>query len=98
MYAIVKAGGRQEKVAVGDTVYVDRIDAAVGSTVSFPALLVVDGDAVTSDPKVLSGVKVTGEIVAEVKGPKIHILRYKRDRKSTRLNPVTLESRMPSSA
>ena len=77
MYAIVKAGGRQEKVAVGDTVFVDRIDAAAGSTVSFPALLVVDGAAVTSDPKVLSGVKVTGEIVEEVKGPKIHILRYK---------------------
>jgi large subunit ribosomal protein L21 len=56
---------------------VDRIDAAAGSTVSFPALLVVDGAAVTSDPKVLSGVKVTGEIVEEVKGPKIHILRYK---------------------
>jgi large subunit ribosomal protein L21 len=68
VYAIVKAGGRQEKVAVGDTVFVDRIEAAV---------LVVDGDAVTSDPKVLSGVKVTGEVVSEVKGPKIHILRYK---------------------
>ena len=77
MYAIVKAGGRQEKVAVGDTVFVDRVDAATGSTISFPALLVVDGDSVTSDPKVLSGVKVTGEIVDEVKGPKIHILRYK---------------------
>ena len=77
MYAIVKAGGRQEKVAVGDTVFVDRVDAASGSTISFPALLVVDGDSVTSDPKVLSGVKVTGEIVDEVKGPKIHILRYK---------------------
>ena len=77
MYAIVKAGGRQEKVAVGDTVFVDRVDAAMGSTISFPALLVVDGDSVTSDPKVLSGVKVTGEIVDEVKGPKIHILRYK---------------------
>jgi large subunit ribosomal protein L21 len=58
-------------------VFVDRIDAAAGSTVSFPALLVVDGAAVTSDPKVLSVVKVTGEIVEEVKGPKIHILRYK---------------------
>jgi len=77
VYAIVKAGGRQEKVAVGDTVFVDRVDAATGSTISFPALLVVDGDSVTSDPKVLSGVKVTGEIVDEVKGPKIHILRYK---------------------
>jgi large subunit ribosomal protein L21 len=77
MYAIVKAGGRQEKVAVGDTVFVDRIDAAAGSTVTFPALLVVDGENVTTDSTVLSGVKVTGEVVAETKGPKIHILRYK---------------------
>jgi large subunit ribosomal protein L21 len=50
VYAIVKAGGRQEKVAVGATVIVDRIVAAAGSTVSFPAVLVVDGAAVTSDP------------------------------------------------
>ncbi len=77
MYAIVKAGGRQEKVAGGDTVFVDGIDAAAGSTVTFPAVLVVDGAAVTSDSKLLSGVKVTGEVVAEVKGTKIHILRYK---------------------
>ncbi len=77
MYALVKAGGRQEKVAIGDTVFVDRVDAASGSTITFPAVLVVDGDAVTSDPKILSGVKVTGEIIEEVKGPKIHILRYK---------------------
>ena len=77
MYAIVKAGGRQEKVAVGDTVVVDRIDGAAGSTVTFPALLVVDGATVTTDPKVLSGVKVTAEVLDESKGPKIHILRYK---------------------
>ena len=77
MYAIVKAGGRQEKVAVGDTVVVDRIDAAVGDSVSFPAVLVVDGATITSDAKELAGVKVTGEIIAEQKGPKIDILRYK---------------------
>ena len=77
MYAIVKAGGRQEKVEVGETIVVDRIDSAAGSTVSFPAVLVVDGASVTSDPKVLSGVKVTGEVLEEVKGPKIQILRYK---------------------
>ncbi len=77
MYAIVKAGGRQEKVAVGDTVVVDRIDAAVGDSVSFPALLIVDGAAITSDAKTLSGVVVTGEILSEEKGPKIDILRYK---------------------
>ena len=77
MYAIVKAGGRQEKVTVGETITVDRIDAAAGASVSFPALLVVDGASVTTDPKVLSSIKVTGEVIDEVKGPKIDILRYK---------------------
>ena len=76
MYAIVKAGGRQEKVAVGDTVTVDRMDAAVGATVSFPALLVVDGATVTTDAAALAAVKVTGEVLEETKGPKIDILRY----------------------
>ena len=77
MYAIVKAGGRQEKVEVGDTVTVDRIDAAVGATVSFPALLLVDGATVTTDAAALAAVKVTGEVLEETKGPKIDILRYK---------------------
>ena len=67
MYAIVKAGGRQEKVTVGETITVDRIDAAAGASVSFPALLVVDGANVTTDPKALSAIKVTGEVIDEVK-------------------------------
>jgi large subunit ribosomal protein L21 len=77
VYAIVKAGGRQEKVAVGDTVFVDRIDAKVGASVNFPAVLIVEGASITTDAKALAGVKVTGEIIEEVKGPKIDILRYK---------------------
>jgi large subunit ribosomal protein L21 len=51
VYAIVKAGGRQEKVEVGETIVVDRIDSATGSTVSFPAVLLVDGASITSDPR-----------------------------------------------
>ena len=77
VYAIVKAGGRQEKVAVGDTVTVDRIDAKVGASVSFPAVLLVEGTTLTTDAKALAGVKVTGEVLEETKGPKIDILRYK---------------------
>ena len=77
MYAIVKAGGRQEKVAIGDTITVDRIDAAVGASVNFSALLLVDGATITTDPKVLAATKVTGEIIEATKGPKIDILRYK---------------------
>ena len=77
MYAIVKAGGRQEKVTVGETITVDRIDAKVGASVTFPTLLVVDGANVTTDLKALAGVTVTGEVLEETKGPKIDILRYK---------------------
>ena len=77
MYAIVKTGGKQYKVAVGDTVEVEKLDGAAGATVSLPALLVVDGDDVTSDAKALAGVTVSAEIVAATKGPKISILKYK---------------------
>ena len=77
MYAIVKTGGKQYKVAVGDTVEVEKLDGAAGSTVTLPALLVVDGDTVTSDAQALAGVKVSAEIVAATKGPKISILKYK---------------------
>jgi large subunit ribosomal protein L21 len=77
VYAIVKAGGRQEKVAVGDVVVVDRIAAAVGATVELPALLLVDGTTVTTDAGKLAKVKVTAEVVQAEKGPKIDILRYK---------------------
>ena len=77
MYAIVRAGGRQEKVAVGDVITVDRLLGELGSSVQLPALLVVDGEQVTSDATALAGVTVTGEIVAETKGPKIVILKFK---------------------
>ena len=77
MYAIVKTGGKQYKVAVGDTVEVEKLDGAAGSTVTLPALLVVDGEDVTSDAKALAGVTVSAEIVAATKGPKISIMKYK---------------------
>ena len=77
VYAIVKAGGRQEKVAVGDIVVVDRLAAQVGAEVSLPVLLLVDGDKVTTDAAKLAKVSVTAEVVREEKGPNIDILRYK---------------------
>jgi large subunit ribosomal protein L21 len=77
VYAIVKAGGRQEKVAVGDVVVVDRLAAATGSTVELTALLLVDGAKVTSDASDLAKIKVTAEVVRDEKGPKIDILKFK---------------------
>ncbi len=77
MYAIVRAGGRQEMVAVGDVVIMDRVVGDPGASIAMPALLLVDGADVTSDPAVLAKVSVTAEIVDHRRGPKIDILKYK---------------------
>jgi len=77
MYAIVQTGGKQYKVAVGDVVQVEKLDAAAGDEVGLPAVLVVDGSAVTHDPAALARVAVTAEVVGPVKGPKISIHKFK---------------------
>jgi large subunit ribosomal protein L21 len=73
----VKAGGSQHKVAVGDRFTVNRLAGEAGDTVTLPALLLVDGETVTSDAAALAKVTVTGEIVGHGKGPKIHIHKFK---------------------
>ena len=77
MYAIVRSGGRQHKVAVGDVLEIDKIDDAAGSTVNLTPLLLVDGETVTSDASQLGSASVTAEILGATKGPKIHILKFK---------------------
>lgn len=77
MYAIVRSGATQQKVAVGDVIRIDKRADEPGSTLSLPAVLVVDGDTVTSDPSSLAKVDVTAEVVGAAKGPKIHILKFK---------------------
>ncbi|WP_346845684.1 50S ribosomal protein L21 [uncultured Rothia sp.] len=76
-YAIVRAGGRQEKVSVGDLVTLDRVAGEPGSIVELPVLLLVDGDKVTADAKTLASAKVTAEKVEDLRGPKIVIQKYK---------------------
>ncbi|MEY8541197.1 50S ribosomal protein L21 [Bifidobacterium pseudolongum] len=78
MYAIVKAGGHQEKVEVGDTILVNRLAAKKGKTVEFPVALVVDGSKVTIAAADLAKISVKGEVVDdEAKGPKIRIQKFK---------------------
>lgn len=77
MYAVVKAGGSQHKVAVGDRFTVNRLAGEAGETVTLPAILLVDGDAVTTDAQALARVTVTGEIVGHGKGAKIRIHKFK---------------------
>ena len=77
VYAVVKAGGRQEKVSVGTIVTLDRIKAAAGEKIELPALLLVDGDKVTHEAKELTNVKVTATVLGNLRGPKIVIQKYK---------------------
>ena len=77
MYAIVKTGGKQYKVAVGDVVEVEKVLGGPGDPVALPVLLVVDGADVTSSADALAGVTVSGEVVAHTQGPKLSIMKYK---------------------
>ncbi len=77
MYAIVKTGGKQYKVAVGDLVEVEKVDGAPGVQIALPALLLVDGAELTTDVDALAKASVTGEVVEHTKGPKIRIHKFK---------------------
>ncbi len=76
VYAIVKAGGRQEKVSVGSVVVVDKMEGEAGDKVQLEPIMLVDGDKVTTAADGISA-KVTAEIVRDEKGPKISIVKYK---------------------
>ena len=78
MYAIVRTGGHQHRVAVGDTLQVNRLTAPLGESITLPAVLLVDdGGAVTSDAATLAGARVTAEVVEHGKGPKIIIHKFR---------------------
>lgn len=77
MYAIVKTGGKQYKVAVGDIIEVDKLAGEPGAEVNLPAVLLVDGSTVTTDPAAVAAASVTGRVLAQVKGPKIRIHKFK---------------------
>ena len=77
VYAIVRAGGRQEKVSVGDVLIIDKVSGQAGDAVELTPLMVVDGTTVTTDGDALAKVKVSAEVVKAAKGPKIIIQKYK---------------------
>ena len=77
VYAIVRSGGLQHKVAVGDVIEINKVASSPGESLSLPALLLVDGDTVTSDADTLSRIDVQAEVLGVTKGPKITIVKFK---------------------
>lgn len=77
VYAVVRTSGRQEKVEVGSILTVNRIPSDAKGKLELPAVLLVDGDKITTDAAALAKVKVTAEVLDDLRGPKIVIQRYK---------------------
>ena len=79
MYSILETGGKQYRVSVGDTIDIELLDAAPGSSVSFDRVLMVVGpDQTLVGRPTLPQVKVTGQVVGEEKGPKLTVFRFKK--------------------
>ena len=77
MYAIVKTGGKQYRVAEGDVIEVEKLAGAPGDAITLSAVLVVDGDDLVTDATQLANVSVSAELVEHTKGPKIRIHKFK---------------------
>ena len=78
MHAIIETGGKQYKVAEGDTLFIEKLPVEAGETVTFDKVLaVLDGDKATFGAPVVDGAKVTASVVKNGKGKKIIVFKYK---------------------
>ena len=85
MYAVVKTGGKQYKVASGDVIKVEKLEAEAGATVELDQVLMVGGDGnVTVGAPMVAGAKVAFEVLEQTKGPKVIIFKKRRRKNSRR--------------
>jgi large subunit ribosomal protein L21 len=85
MYAVVATGGKQLKVASGDIVVVEKLNADVGETVNFDVIFLADEGEITVDADALASATVTAEIVEHFKGEKAVIFKFKKRKGYKRL-------------
>ncbi len=79
MYAVIKTGGKQYRVARGQTLKIEKIQAEEGSSVNFQkVLMIADGDQVTVGAPYIDGSKVTATVKAQGRGRKIEVVKFKR--------------------
>jgi large subunit ribosomal protein L21 len=84
MYAVIKTGGKQYRVAKDDVITIERLDGEAGQTIEFKEVLMVgDGAGAKVGTPLVAGAKVTAELVAQARGPKV-IAFKKRRRKNSR--------------
>jgi len=77
MFAVIKTGGKQYKVNEGDIIYVEKLEAEDGSSVSFDALALSTADGFKAGSPIVEGAKVTAKVVKTGKARKIDVMTYK---------------------
>jgi large subunit ribosomal protein L21 len=87
MYAVIKTGGKQYRVAPGDVIRVEKLPAEVGATIDFDQVLMLGGEGLEAGTQVgtpvVAGASVAAEVLEQAKGPKIIVFK-KRRRKNYR--------------
>lgn len=87
MFAVIRTGGKQYKVASGDVIRVEKIEAEDGATLTLDdVLMVADGGATTIGTPVVAGASVTVEVIAQDRGPKLIVFKKKRRQNYRRKN------------
>ncbi|MCK0538511.1 50S ribosomal protein L21 [Alcanivorax quisquiliarum] len=83
MYAVIKTGGKQYRVEEGDLLRIEKIEAGEGDALEFgEVLLVANGDDITVGQPLVSGAKVTAEVVSQGRHKKIKIIKFRRRKHS----------------
>ena len=78
MYAVIVSGGKQHRVVEGETLKLEKIEAATGESVEFDQVLMVGGDSVKIGTPTVEGAKVTAEVIAQGRHDKVKIMKFNR--------------------
>ncbi len=79
MYAVIRTGGKQYKVAEGDTLRVELLPAEPGASIDInEVLMIVDGDKVAVGAPVVAGARVSAKVVGHGRGRKIRVIKFRR--------------------
>lgn len=78
MYAVIRTGGKQYRVSEGERLRVEKLDGQVGESLQFDQVLMLGGEKVQIGKPLISGAKVTAEIIAQDRAKKIIVYKYRR--------------------
>ena len=86
MYAVIKTGGKQYRVATNQVVKIERLPGEAGDSITFPEVLMVGGDSPVVGTPTVAGASVTGTVLEQAKGEKIVIFKKRRRKNYRRRN------------